>query len=358
MHPTTRAALRVAPGAGPFLDLPGRRRYRPLMRCRTVYLLLLTAVGVVFPLRSPAPLVYTPGQGWVYKSYGSMGDWRRERAKDQLEVAQEAFEQKDYAVARRAANYLLRQWPLSDYAPDAQFLLARCLEAEGHDEKAFHAYQKLFTDYPKSDKLEAAMRQQYQIAMRFLEGQRFKLWGVIPFFPNMEKTAGLFEQIVQTGPYSQAAPHAQLRIGAAFERKRDYPQAVTAYERAADRYHDRPIIAADALYRAAICYTKQARRAEYDQGTAGQAIATFTDLITLHPEDKRVAEARRTIASLKVEQARGNFKIAEFYAKQRQWAGALIYYNEVLLSHPDTRLAEAARERITLIRERVAPEAE
>jgi outer membrane protein assembly factor BamD len=328
------------------------------MSRRSVYRIVLTAFVAVFPLISPAPLVYTPGEGWVYESYGSMGQWKRDRAKDQLEVAEEAFAQKDYAVTRRAASYLLRQWPLSDYAPDAQYLLARCLEAEGHDEKAFNAYQKMFTDFPKSEKLADALRQQYQIATRFLEGQRFKLWGLIPFFPNMEKTAGLFDQIVQTGPYSQAAPHAQLRIGAAYEKKKDYPEAVNAYERAADRYHDRPIIAADALYRAAVCYAKQARTGEYDQGTAGQAIATFTDLITLFPEDKRVAEAKRTIESLKNEQARGNFKIAEFYAKQKQWSGALIYYNEVLLSHPNTVLAEAARERITLIKERVPAVAE
>jgi len=325
------------------------------MSPRFVTLILLTALVALVPVRSPAPLVYTPGEGWTYEAYGSIGKWRRERAKDQLEVAQQAFDQKDYSLALRCAAYTLRTWPLSDFAPEAQYLVARCHEADGYDERAFKEYQNMFTKYPKSDKLKDALQRQYQIAMRFLNGQRFKLWKYIPFFPSMEKTAGLFDQIVKSGPYSDLAPHAQLRIGAAYEKQKNYPEAVAAYERAADRYHDRPIIAADALYRAGMSYTKQAATAEYDQGTAGQAIATFNDLMTLFPEDKRVSEVKRIILALKNEQARGNFKIAEFYAKQKKWNGALVYYNEVLLNGPNSPLAPTARERIDEIKQRVLP---
>jgi len=325
------------------------------MSPRFVFLILLTALLALIPSRSPAPLVYTPGEGWSYESYGSIGKWRRERAKDQMEVAQQAFDQKDYSLALRCAAYVLKTWPLSDFAPDAQYLLARCHETQGNDERAFNEYQKMFTKYPKSTKLKDALHRQYQIGLRFLNGQRFKLWGYIPFLPSMEKTAGLFDKIVQSGPYSEVAPQAQLRIGAAHEKDKNYPEAVVAYERAADRYHDRPVIAADALYRAGMAYTKQATTAEYDQGTAGQAIATFNDLITLFPEDKRVPAARRIIASLKNEQARGNFKIAEFYAKQKKWNGALVYYNEVLLNGPTSPLAPTARERIDQIKQRLPP---
>lgn len=323
------------------------------MSRRFTYVILLIAVVTLFPLRSPAPFVYTPGEGWVYEPLGGSGKWRRERAKDQLEVAQLAFDNKDYSLASTAANHLLRTWPLSDFAAQAQYLLARCLEADGNDEKAFNAYQKMFDTYPKSDKLNDVFKRQYQIGLRFLDGQRFKLWGVIPFMSNMDKTAGLFEKIVETGPYSDVAPHAQLRIGAAREKQKDYPEAVAAYERAADRYNDLPLIASDALYRAGISQHKMAQTAEYDQGTAGQAIATFTDMITLFPDDKRVPEAKRIIAKLKNEQASGNFKIAEFYASRKQWNGARIYYNEVLLNGIDSPLATAARERIDQINQKL-----
>ncbi len=317
--------------------------------------LLLIAVGVTLvPFRSPAPLVYTPGEGWTYEAVGGVGKWKRETAKEQMAVAQVAYDRHDYTLARKAAVRLIRTWPLSDYAPNAQYLVGLCWEAEHDDERAFKEYQKVFDNYPRSDKLGDVVRRQYQIGLRFLGGQRFKLWGLIRFFPDMDKTAGLFEKIVASGPYSAVGPSAQLRIGAARERQKNYPEAVTAYERAADRYHDLPVIAADALYRAGIAYHKQAQTAGYDQGTAGQAIATFTDFLTLFPNDKRVREAKQIITELKEEQSHGNYQIATFYEGQKRWNGALIYYNEVLVQGPDSRYAAVARQRIDQIKKYIA----
>lgn len=321
------------------------------MSRRYIFQTLIVVAAVFAPLQSPAPFVFTPGQGWTYEPVGGVGKWRRERAKDQLDVAQQAFDEKNFSLASAASLYLLKTWPLSDYAPDAQYLYARCLEADGKDEKAFEEYQKMFDLYPKSDKLKEVFKRQYEIGLRYLNGKRFTIWGVIPFLPNMDKTAALFDKIVTTGPYSEVAPHAQLRIGAAREKQKDYPLAVAAYERAADRYNDQPVIAADALYRAAMSLHKQTQSAEYDQGTAGRAIATFTDLITLYPEDRRVPEAKRIITALKNEQAHGNFRIAEFYTKRQQWNGAIIYYNEVLLSGVDSPLAAESRTRIDRIKQ-------
>src|SRR6059036_685997 len=105
--------------------------------------LVLIATGLLlFPQICPAPLIYTPGEGWHYEPVGGEGGWRRRRAKDQLDAAQEAFDKKDYGVAAKAARRVVTTWPLSDYAPQAQYLLARSYEAKGQDERAFKAYQK------------------------------------------------------------------------------------------------------------------------------------------------------------------------------------------------------------------------
>ena len=304
----------------------------------------------MIPFSSPAPLVYTPGEGWVYESADGLGKWRRDRAKDQLEVAQQAFNKKDYSLAQRAAARVIQVWPLSDYAPGAQFLIARSLELKKDDERAFNEYQKVIEKYPKSDKVKEALQRQYEISLRFLKGQRFKLWKYIPFLPNMEKTAGLFEKVVNNGPYSDVAPHAQLRIGAAREKQEHWPEAVKAYETAVDRYHDRPQIDADARYHAGMAYQKQAKTAEYDQSMAGQSIASLNDFVSLYPNDARAADAKKTMTDLKTEQARGNFRIAQFYEKRKRWNGALVYYNEVVLQVPDAPAANEARKRIDAIK--------
>src|SRR5881628_3421816 len=112
------------------------------MNRRAVLSLLVLLFLLAFPFRSPAPLVYTPGEGWTYEPVGGEGKWKRTRAKDQLEVAQAAFEKKNYSLTLKAARRVVKQWPLSDYAPDAQYLIGRCYEQRGQDEKAFKEYQK------------------------------------------------------------------------------------------------------------------------------------------------------------------------------------------------------------------------
>ncbi len=329
------------------------------MMRRLVCFFLVCAGVLAFPFRSPAPLIYTPGEGWRYESVGGGGNWQRARAKDQLIVAQEAFDKKDYGLALKAARRTVSAWPLSDYAPQAQFIVGRCYETKGWNEKAFKEYQTLLEKYPKAVHYEEVLKRQYEIALRFLAGEWFRVWDYIPLYPSMDKTADLFEKIVKTGPYSSVAPQSQMKLGQTRERQKNYADAAKAYELAADRYYDRPQIAADALYQEALAYKKQAATAEYDQNTAAQAITVFTDFMTLFPDDPRVPEAQKIIAALRVEQARGNLEIARYYEKRNHTEAARIYYNEVVnlsLGEASSPYAEAAKTRLTQINARLRKE--
>jgi len=320
--------------------------------------LLIAVCLLAFPSRSPAPLVYRPGEGWSYEPVGAEGQWQRARAKEQLDVAQAAFDGKDYGLALKAARRIVILWPVSDYAAQAQYLVARCYEAQGKAEKAFRAYQALLEKQPKFAHFEEIRVRQYEIANMYLAGKWFKLWGFIPF-KSMNRTANLYADIVKTGPYSDVAPQAQLKIGSAREKEKtlgfrtpDYSSAVQAYETAADRYYDQPKIASEAIFRAGLAYEKQAQSGDRDQTTAGQAIAKFTDFMSLYPNDSRVPQAQKIIAALRSEQARGSFSIAQYYQKHKRWEGARIYYNEVLLQDPNSPYATEARLRIDQLKQR------
>jgi outer membrane assembly lipoprotein YfiO len=309
---------------------------------------------LAFAVRSPAPLTYQPGEGWNYEKPGEdSGKWQRTRAKEQLEIAQAAFDKNDFDLALKAARRVASQWPLSDYAPKAQYLVGRCYEAKKQDEKAFNAYQQIIDHNPKVENYEEILKRQYEIANRYLGGQWFRLWNYIPFFPSMDKTAGMYEKIVKNGPYSEVAPLAQMKIGEARQKQSELRQAVKAYETAADRYNDRPKVSADALYKVGQAYQRQSKTAEYDQNVAKQAIASFTDFITLYPSDPRVPEAKATIAALKTEAARGSFSIAQYYETRKKWSGALVYYNEVLVQDPNSTYAENARRKIEGLKQKL-----
>lgn len=321
---------------------------------------LLTLFGFVllaFAFRSPAPLIYQPEEGWTYETPGTeTGKWQRTRAKDQLEVAQTAFDKKDYDLALKAAFRVEKIWPLSDYTPQAQYLIGRCYEARGNDEKAFNAYQRIIEHNPKAVNYQEILGRQFDIANRYLAGQRFKLWNYVPFLPSMDKTSGMYETIIKNGPYSDVAAQAQLKLGEAREKQDEPKQAVKAYEAAADRYNDRPKIAADALYKTGLAYKNQAKSAEYDQNVANQSIAAFTDFLTLYPDDPRAAEARQMIGQLKTRAAEGSFNIAAYYEKNQKWNGALVYYNDVLVQDPNSPRVGAARQKIAELKHRLGVE--
>jgi outer membrane protein assembly factor BamD len=323
------------------------------MNRRFSFWILLIALVALAPFRSPAPLVYIPGEGWYYEPFGENMKWQRPRAKDQLAVAEEAFTNKNYAVTLHAAHRVLRIWPQSDYAPRAEYLVGRCLEIKHKDEAAFNAYQKIIEKYPRSGEYNEILWRQYDIANRFLAGEWFRLWNLIPLYPSMDETAKLYTQIITNGPYSDVAPKAQMKIGAAREKEKNYEDAVKAYDIAADRYNDQPDIAADAMYRAGVSWQKQADTAEYDQGAAAQAIAAYTDFMTFYPDDKRVNTAQNAIVKLKAEQVRGSFEIAQYYEKNHKWAGAIVYYNDVLRLNPNSPLAPIARQRIEILKPRL-----
>ncbi len=321
---------------------------------RWIALLAITA-GLIpfFTTECPAPLVYRPGEGWTYEPIG--GDqWERSRAEEQMQVAEESFAKKEYRVAQKAAKRVVRKWPLSDYAPRAQYLLARCYEERKQDERAFNQYNLLITKYPKYEGYNEVIERQLLIANRFLAGQWFKLWGCIPIGPSMEKTSKLYEQIVQTAPWHKVGPEAQMSIGEARERQKNYLLASLAYDKTADLYSDYPRIASEALWKSAESNRRQAAEAEYDQGAAVRAIDTYNDFMALFPEDNRVPQARSSVTALRTEQARGSLLVAKFYEKYHRYESAVIYYNEVLIKDPESLYADEARERLDILKERIA----
>ena len=308
------------------------------------------------PYRCPAPLIFTPGEGWSYETPGSAGEWMRDRAEDQLNAAQEFYDQQDYKTALKASKRVIRQWPFSDFAPGAQYLAGLTYEAMNRDEKAFKEYQNLLDSYPTSKHYEESLDRQFKITNKYLAGKRFRLWGLFPLYRSMVKTTEMYENLIDNGPFSEVAPDAQMNIGAAKEKQKKYAEAVKAYEKAADKYHKQPDVVSNALYKAGMALLQEAKTAEYDQGAASKAVDVFTDFIALFPDDNRVEDARGHIDELRIEQARGSLMVARFYDKKNQTNGALTYYNDVvdilnrLLNNPDHPFAVEARERIAELR--------
>src|SRR5476651_1540300 len=93
-----------------------------------IHTLIVSIVALAFATSLVhATLVWRPGEGWSDES-GS--DVSASSSRDQLELAHklEAQGQKDAAL--KAYKGLLRRWPISLFAPEAQYRVGKILEDE------------------------------------------------------------------------------------------------------------------------------------------------------------------------------------------------------------------------------------
>jgi outer membrane protein assembly factor BamD len=302
--------------------------------------LLILSLCLGWPHVSPAPLIYRPGSGWETSGEGEVEG----TSKAQLAKAQKLEKEKNYEQAGVAYRMLVKTWPLSPNAAEAQYRFACCLIEFGDAIKAFKELQKTIENYPDTPYFNEILTKQYEIGNMFLAGERLRVWS-IPTFPSMDKTVEIYETVIKNGPYSDIAPLAQMKIGFAREKQKKYKEAVEAYENLIRKYPSSDLVD-DAQFQIGFAYMSAARAADYDQTATRRSITAFGDYLTRYPKSEKVEQAQTNITKLRAEQARGLFNIARWYDYKEESTSAVIYYNEVIQKHPESDLAKRAKERV------------
>ena len=312
-----------------------------------------TLLGVwLGALSLPAALVWRPGEGWTDESGSS--NISASSSRDQLELAKKLEEAQSYDDALKAYRGLVRKWPLSFSAPEAQFKVGWCQEQKGDFWNAYKSYKTMVGKYPASTFFDKALERLYSIGNLYLAGEPARLWK-IPIGASMDKTVEIYESIIKTAPYGKYAPEAQFKIGLAREKQKKFSEAVAAYNTLIDKYPGNDIVD-DAQYQIGHAWLKASSEPEYDQGAAEKSIEAFQDFIVRYPNSEKIDQAKEYIASLNSRQTAGSFNIAKFYESQRNLKAAYIYYNEVIRQNPDSSQAQIAKKKVQELRPMVEKE--
>ena len=319
-----------------------------MLRRYFALLVLGLTLGAAFfsALPAHAALVWRPGEGWVDESTGS--GLSASSSHDQLDIAKKLQADTKYDQALKAYRILVRKWPLSFFAPEAQFNIGICLEKEGQFWDAFQSYQKMVKKYPASNFFEQALDREFAIGNLYLAGEPQRLWK-IPMGPSMDRTVEIFEAIIKAAPYGDNAAQAQFKIGLARENQKKFSDAVDAYTKILDKYPGNSI-AADAQYQIGYAWYSSANEAEYDQSAAEKAIEAFEDFVVRYPNSEKVPAAQAHIETLKGKEMQGSFYIAKFYEKAKNYKAAYIYYNDVVRQNPDSKEAQISKKKIDYLR--------
>lgn len=315
-------------------------RFRPIL-----YSLL--ALAVALPVVQ-AELVWRPGEGWSDES-GS--DVSASSSHDQLELAHKLEAQGQRDDALKAYKTLLRRWPLSFFAPEAQYRMGKILEDEADFAAAFKAFQVMVQKYPSSDYFDQALNEQYRIANLYLAGEPQRVWK-IPVGPSMDKTVEMYDRIIKNAPYGAYAAQCQFNIGLAREHQRKFPDAIDAYQKVIDNYSGSSV-ASNAQYQIGYVWMTSSFQGDYDMGAARKAIDAFQDFLVRYPDSDKAVQAQDNIKKMGQRQTQGAFDIAKFYERQHTNEGsraAFIYYNEVIREDPNSADAQIAKKRVNELR--------
>jgi len=300
----------------------------------------------------PAAVVWREGQGWSIDGTATEED---AKAKELFNEAASAETAGNTGKAINQYRDLVKRYPASGFAAAAQFKVGELHEKEGSVERAFEGYQALLENHPRSPDFEKAVASMYQIATRFLEGEKQRVLG-LPTLPSMERAQKMFEAIVKSAPFSKYAALSQFNIGLALERQGQAAAAVEAYQKVAERYPTSDV-ADDAQYQIGYTYLKLAREGSYDQAAAQQARDAFTDFAARYPGSEKLPQAQENLKLLEGRKTQGALEIAKFYDKQKNYKAAAIYYNEVLVNEAGSADSDVAKERLDEIRALVGDEA-
>jgi outer membrane assembly lipoprotein YfiO len=268
---------------------------------------------------------------------------------DQLEYAQSFKDQDNCKKAMVEFKKLIKAYPRSKEAPEAQFFTGQCLQDTHKPYEAYQAYQLVIDKYPFSERAAQIVGIEYDIANHLLENKDRSKWAQVVVGSD-DRAIEIFRTVIKDAPYGKYAAISQYKIGLYLKEKGMYQEARDEFEKTMNDYPNSEWAQAS-KFQIAMADKDRASDAQHEQKVAGVAMDEFNEFVKTHPDSQLAPEAKEQMVRLKEKEAENNFVIAKFYAKQKNLKAARIYYKEVVHSYADTSWAPKALAQLKMIGE-------
>lgn len=285
--------------------------------------------------------IWTPETNkWINPKYAV-----KDTPMEQLEVAKQLFDQKNYGIAIKEFNKLVKHYPRSREAAEAQYYIGQSQEELGNYYEAFKAYQVVIDKYPFSERAAEIVDNQFNIAVNLMEGKYVHSKWTQVVTGSDYQVIEIFRQIIKNAPYGKHAGEAQYKIGLYLKEKRLYQEARDEFEKTINDYPNTEWAKA-AKYQIAVTDSIRGTDIQRDQHNTTTAVNEFKDFIDQHPDTELSQKAKEHVATLRDKEAESAFLIAQFYIKQKNYKAAKVYFNEIVNEYNDTVWAKRALEKI------------
>jgi len=301
------------------------------------------------PSTSRADLVYRPNEGWSREGgfFGSSSAVAK-TADLQLQYGRDLEKKGDLNGARDAYKRLLKAFPLSQQTSEARIHLAEILEKQGRYEEAFDAYDELVLKNPESKEFTPALEAMFNIAKRYMNGEKRRLFGVKMFASN-QRAEEMFDTIQKRAPYSRSSAQVMLFRGMMMERQGKDAEALAAYQQIIERFPS-DSVADEAQYQMGYIRLRSLKEGSNDHTDRVRAQESFEDFVNRAPQNGRIPQARENLQVIEANAAKAAYDVAKFYDKTGKIKAAVLSYQDVIRDHPNSKEADLSRKRIAALR--------
>lgn len=283
-------------------------------------------------------MTFDKGQ-WKESVTGPVGT-----AEGDFQQAMADYQEEKYASARRTFYSMRDRYGDTFYREDAMFYEAESYYHEGRYDKAYYAYEGLLKDYPGTHYLDLAMQREFDIANRFLKGQRRETLGV-RVFRDAGLGLGIMEKVREhdvNGPLADRS----LVYGAAFHYQNgQFEDAGLLYDLLIEHYPKSRYLPQAHLINAE-AKRRAYRGALYDGMLLEQSKSLLEAAQRQFPTvTKRKVEVPKALTWIDIQQAERDYQVAEYYRRVGKNRAAQHCYQLVINDFPETVWARRAQER-------------
>ena len=268
----------------------------------------------------------------------------RETPAEQFAYAKELAEADDFKKACKMCDALVREWPASPEAPQAQLMYAMILAKSLHDyDEAYDQIGYLLDFYPRACAYDELVEYQYRLVNLMVKEKRTFL-GMS--FTSTRVLRQRYELIVRHAPGAKYVPEAMLKIADLREQDQQYEESVQVYAGLISKFPDSPE-ARSAVYLQAKARMWLVRRLAYNLPRCRDTANYLKQTLKRMPDHPQAEDMQKWLEELTAYMAEDAYSRARFYdTRQRTKHAAIASYERFLEEYPDSAHAETVSRRL------------
>ena len=300
-----------------------------------------------FMFKKPIILGLLAAMALIMQALGCASAQRRadgSAASAMMDEAKTLYDQQRFGSAARLFKKLSDRSIYDDtYAEEATFYLGECSCLRADYVDAYHVYERLLGEYPRTRYYEKAVEREFVIGADFCTGRKAAFW----------KRGGWGAKVLLAAlahrPFGEYSAEARMILADYYLEAGDYDEALHHYDLLTNEYAGSKE-AKQAPYRRALCLYHNVQGNRYNSDETGKAIEgleTAEKSVAAQPKSNtnqdRLGDIQSKLKELHEIEAREYYDLGRFFLKNGNRNGAAAYFSAVVKEAPGSSYAALAQ---------------